>query len=343
MESSRRRDRRREDPLLGIVSATFISIPLFLMLAINSLQIPQIPRERPRSRPRGHRHGRSRHDYTSDRHRSHSWDTDSDTLVGSSRDSSRLRSRLPAVPGHTLVSYSRFGEIYGLNDDLSTSNSRRNDRHSRDDAHNAIDGRLENRHVEDRYGAQGHSPLGHGHEAFDRDLENWVREDREEVRNDYERDVEHDDGSYMPSAYSSTNNDFVRIRLYALYNNPEEFDGRSRTRETGYHGGGRAERGGVENTRNRPQPRDRERVPSSSHPSPTPGRGSVRAHGGRLAAWSSWWGVSAVIAPIFPCQPVFSHFAFSRVIWTLNHTTKTPSSHHLFSTLSGEAIGMKQG
>ncbi len=51
--------------------------------------------------------------------------------------------------------------------------------------------------------------------------------------------------------------------------------------------------------------------------------------------------VSAVIAPIFPCQPVFSHFAFSRVIWTLNYTTKTPLLYHLFSTLSGEAIGIK--
>jgi len=53
--------------------------------------------------------------------------------------------------------------------------------------------------------------------------------------------------------------------------------------------------------------------------------------------------VSAVIAPIFPCQPVFSHFAFSRVIWTLNYTTKTPLLYYLFSTLSGEAIGIKQG
>jgi len=34
--------------------------------------------------------------------------------------------------------------------------------------------------------------------------------------------------------------------------------------------------------------------------------------------------VSAVIAPIFPCQPVFPHFAFSRAIWTLNHTTYSP-------------------
>jgi len=53
--------------------------------------------------------------------------------------------------------------------------------------------------------------------------------------------------------------------------------------------------------------------------------------------------VSAVIAPIFPCQPVFSHFAFSRVIWTLNYTTKILLLYHLFSTLSGEAIGIKQG
>jgi len=53
--------------------------------------------------------------------------------------------------------------------------------------------------------------------------------------------------------------------------------------------------------------------------------------------------LSAVIAPIFPCQPVFSHFAFSRVIWTLNHTTKIPLLYYLFSTLSGEAIGIKQG
>lgn len=292
MESSSRRDRRREDPLLGVVCATLLSVPLFLMLAINSLQIPQIPRERPRSPPRGRRHRRSRHNSTSDRHRSHSWDTDSDTPVGSSRESSRLRSRLPAVPGRTLISYRRFREIYGLNDDLSTSNSRRNDRHSRDDAHNAINGEDGSRQMADRYGDQGHNPLGDSHEAFDRDLEDWVREDREKVRNGYERDVEHDDGSYMPSAHSNTNNDFVRIRLYALYNNPEDFDGRSRTGETGYHGGGRAERGGAESTRNRPQPRDRERVPSSSHPSPTPGRGSVRAHGGRLAAWSSWWGGS---------------------------------------------------
>ncbi len=53
--------------------------------------------------------------------------------------------------------------------------------------------------------------------------------------------------------------------------------------------------------------------------------------------------VSAVIAPIFPCQPVFSYFAFSRVIWTLNYTTKILLLYHLFSTLSGEAIGIKQG
>ncbi len=53
--------------------------------------------------------------------------------------------------------------------------------------------------------------------------------------------------------------------------------------------------------------------------------------------------MSAVIAPIFPCQPVFSYFAFSRVIWTFNYITKILSLYHLFSTLLGEAIGIKQG
>ncbi len=53
--------------------------------------------------------------------------------------------------------------------------------------------------------------------------------------------------------------------------------------------------------------------------------------------------LSAVIAPIFPCQPVFPIFAFSRVIWTLNHTTKTLLLYHLFSILLGEAISIKQG
>jgi len=47
--------------------------------------------------------------------------------------------------------------------------------------------------------------------------------------------------------------------------------------------------------------------------------------------------------PYFPLSAPFSHFAFSRVIWTLNHTIKTPPSYHLFSILSGEAIGIKQG
>jgi len=39
----------------------------------------------------------------------------------------------------------------------------------------------------------------------------------------------------------------------------------------------------------------------------------------------------------------FSHFAFSKAIWTLDHTTKIPPLYHLFSILLGEAIDMKQG
>jgi len=47
--------------------------------------------------------------------------------------------------------------------------------------------------------------------------------------------------------------------------------------------------------------------------------------------------------PYFPLSARFSHFAFSRAIWTFNHTTKIPLLYHLFSTLLGEAIGIKQG
>ena len=45
--------------------------------------------------------------------------------------------------------------------------------------------------------------------------------------------------------------------------------------------------------------------------------------------------------PYFPLSARFSHFAFSRVIWTLNYTTKILLLYYLFSTLSGEAIGVK--
>jgi len=45
--------------------------------------------------------------------------------------------------------------------------------------------------------------------------------------------------------------------------------------------------------------------------------------------------------PLFSLvSPVF-HFAFSRVIWTLNYTTKILLLYYLFSTLLGEAIGIK--
>ncbi len=46
--------------------------------------------------------------------------------------------------------------------------------------------------------------------------------------------------------------------------------------------------------------------------------------------------------PYFPLSARFSYFAFSRVIWTLNHTTKTLLLYYLFSTLLGEAVGIKQ-
>ena len=45
--------------------------------------------------------------------------------------------------------------------------------------------------------------------------------------------------------------------------------------------------------------------------------------------------------PYFPLSARFSHFAFSRVIWTLNYTTKILLLYYLFSILLGKVINIK--